>query len=205
MTAPFFSTIIGHFVGLWGHEERLTADRVAGLLLATAGVVVLVAGSEGVQSGSSEGLLELLGYLAILGSSVAYGVGALYSRLAFAGAPPLVPAIAQNSGGAAVALPLLVVLGLPGALPSPPVLGSVLVLSLVGTSVAYILYYALVQRIGATGGLSVTYLIPVFALAYGALLLGEPITPAIVIGFGLILAGVALTTGSVRLLRRGLE
>jgi drug/metabolite transporter (DMT)-like permease len=68
--------------------------------------------------------------------------------------------------------------------------------------VAYVLYYALLSGAGASRSILVTYLVPAIALAYGALLLGEPLTIAAVVGLVLVLAGVALATGVVRVTGR---
>jgi drug/metabolite transporter (DMT)-like permease len=91
---------------------------------------------------------------------------------------------------------------LPSAFPSWEVVGALLALSIGGTSVGYVLYYALLSGAGASRSILITYLVPAIALAYGALLLGEPVTVAAVAGLALVLAGVALGTGVVRLTRR---
>ena len=199
-TSPLFSAVFSYKLGLWGKEEELTGGRAAGLALGVVGVAVLVGGSESAQLiGEGGGLLELGGYLALLGASASYAVGALSARLAFAGQPPLVPALAQNIGGLLLVAPFAVLLAWPSAIPSPLAVGAVLALGLVGTAFAYIIYYHLLGKVGATRTLSVTYLLPLTALVYSALLLKEPLPLSMLAGLALILAGVALTTGTVRL------
>jgi drug/metabolite transporter (DMT)-like permease len=78
-------------------------------------------------------------------------------------------------------------------------IGAILVLGFVGTAVAYLLFFALIQRAGANYATLVTYLVPPIALAYGAIFLGESFGPAAFAALALVLAGVALATGSVRL------
>ena len=78
---------------------------------------------------------------------------------------------------------------------------AVLALGIGGTGFAYVLYYALLAGAGASRSILVTYLVPALALGYGAVFLGEPVTAAAVAGLALVLAGVALGTGALRLPR----
>ena len=91
---------------------------------------------------------------------------------------------------------------LPSRFPSPGVTAAVLALSIGGTGFAYVLYYALLAGAGASRSILVTYLVPALALGYGAIFLGEPVTVAAVAGLALVLAGVGLGTGALRLPRR---
>jgi drug/metabolite transporter (DMT)-like permease len=79
---------------------------------------------------------------------------------------------------------------------------AVLALSVGGTGIAYVLYYALLAGAGASRSILVTYLVPALALGYGAIFLDEPVTAAAALGLALVLAGVALGTGAVRLAGR---
>src|SRR5207237_1803807 len=88
---------------------------------------------------------------------------------------------------------------LPGRFPSLGVSAAVLALAVGGTGFAYVLYYALLAGAGASRSILVTYLVPALALGYGAIFLGEPVTAPAVAGLALVLAGVALGTGAVRL------
>jgi drug/metabolite transporter (DMT)-like permease len=93
----------------------------------------------------------------------------------------------------------IAVFQLPSHMTGWKVTASVLTLGIAGTGVAYILYYALIAGAGASRAILITYLVPTFALVYGAVLLGEPVTAAAVGGLALVLAGVGLGTGAVRL------
>src|SRR5205814_2348389 len=88
---------------------------------------------------------------------------------------------------------------LPSQMTGWKVTASVLTLGIAGTGLAYILYYALISGAGASRAILITYLVPTFAVVYGALLLGEPVTVAALGGLSLVLAGVGLGTGAVRL------
>ena len=138
--------------------------------------------------------------MAVLGAAACYGWAGIYGRRAFRGMPALVPATGQLLAGAIIAAPLALALrGIPSPTPSPTALGAVLALAILGTSAAYILLYWLMERIGATRTSMVTYLLPPFALVYGALFLREAITLDALLGLGLVVVGILLTNGMLRL------
>jgi drug/metabolite transporter (DMT)-like permease len=93
------------------------------------------------------------------------------------------------TGGLALA-PLMVIV--PPTWPGLPVALALLALGVVCGSIAYILYFRLMADIGATGALTVTYLIPIFGVAWGALFLGEPLTPAMLVGALVVVLGTVL-------------
>jgi drug/metabolite transporter (DMT)-like permease len=105
---------------------------------------------------------------------------------------------------AALLLMPLVPFRLPETWPSPIVIAAVLLLALASTAFAYVLYYRLIVDIGPTRALTVTFLVPLFAVVWGRLFLGEAITASTLVGCGIILVGTALVTG-VRLARPGLQ
>ena len=194
-TSPLFSALFSRWRVLWGQEEELSLGRVAGLLVGLLGVVVLVTGSRGFHVLGSGGLLEMAGFGAVIAASASYAIGGLFARRAFAGEPFTLPALGQNLAGTVLLLPLALTVARPAGWPSPAALGSVLALGLGGTALAYLVYYYLLSRVGATRTLSVTYLLPATALVYGAVLLGEEITLAMIGGLALILAGITLVSG----------
>ena len=120
--------------------------------------------------------------------------------------PVVAMSVGQNTAAALMMLPLAVALGGPWVWPSNDLahavpalpwmtpLVALLLLGLLNTTVAYLIYYRLVTRVGATNALSVTYLQPATALVYGALLLSESVTLPQVLGLAAILAGVGLST-----------
>lgn len=187
--APLFSALLAQLLPNRPEFERLTARRSAGLLVGFAGVVslVLVAGLRGE--------VDLLGLGVLLIAPVLYAVGAFMARSAFADDSPLAPAVSANGMAALILLPLALVAGRPDHGVSVQAALSLVALGVGGTGIAYVLYYRLLASVGATAALSVTFLLPGFALVYGAVFLSEPVRPVAVLALALILAGSALTTG----------
>jgi drug/metabolite transporter (DMT)-like permease len=191
-TTPLFTTIFLLFMSRQTGSESTSPSKIIGVAVGFAGVAVLVSGSvpeAGVASGNA-----WLGQGAVLLASASYAVASLYARRAFSGLPVVYPALAQNVSAAVILLPLTLIT--PPAQPlSPAALGSLLALGLGGTALAYLLFFALLGRVGATRTVIVTYLLPGMALIYGALLLGEPVGPIAIAGLALVLLGIAVTGG----------
>jgi drug/metabolite transporter (DMT)-like permease len=114
------------------------------------------------------------------------------------GTPALVTSLGSLGFATLVTLPLGLA-ELPNELPSWKVIGSLFALGAVGLSVAYLLYFTLIAGSGAPYAALVTYLVPALALLYGAVFLDEAVTASALCGLALILAGVALGTGTLRL------
>jgi drug/metabolite transporter (DMT)-like permease len=191
-TTPLFSVLLTY---VWTHEEQLSGVKLLGVLIGFAGVVVAV-GLEDMNLSSAYTQAEL----AVLVAAALYGVAGIYGRRAFRGVPAMVPAAGQLLAGAIIAAPLALLLrGVPAPLPSAKALGAVFALAMLGTSAAYILLYWLMERIGATRTSMVTYLLPPFALVYGALFLRESITLDAVLGLGLVVVGILLANGIIGL------
>lgn len=194
-STPLFTAL---FVSLAVADERLPWRRVAGIVVGFVGVV-LVIDPLGV-GGSTPLTASIPGQLACVGAAACYGAGFTYARryLANHGHSPLVLAAGQLACGAAMlwlAAPLL------AADPVTPPLASVAsvgALGLFGTGLAYLLYYRLLDELGATRTSTVTYLIPVVAVTLGVVVLGEPLTPAMVVGTVVVVIGVAMVQRRVR-------
>lgn len=192
-TTPLFSVLI---TNVWTQEERLSGARVLGVALGFAGVVVAV----GVGSLREAGAAGLVPQLGVLLAALCYAIAGIYGRRAFRGVPAMVPAAGQLLMGAAVITPVALALhGVPERMPSAMAIGAVLGLAVFGTALAYVLLYWLMERIGATRTSMVTYLLPPFALLYGALFLGEAVTPGALAGLALVAGGILLANGAVRL------
>ncbi len=192
-TALFVAVVAAVWIG-----ESLTARKVVGLLLGFAGVVVLVGWDPVPLNGA-----VLLAVGAMLAASLSYAVGGVYVKRTFAGVSPLAMTIGQQGAAAAILLPLAPA-SLPGEAPPLPAALSALALALLCTAVAYLLYFRLIENVGPTKTLAVTFLIPVFGLLFGVVLLGEPVGLGTIVGFAIISYGVALVT-EIRLLGRGKE
>ncbi len=190
-TTPLFTALMAY---LWTREEHLTGLRLLGVAVGFAGVIVAV-GVEDLSLASA----STQGQIAVLVAAACYGANGVYSRRVFRGLPPLVPAAGQMLAGAVLMAPIALALGgLPSPLPSATALGAVLALAVLGTALAYILFYWLIERLGATRTSMVTYLLPPFALVYGALFLGETIALNALLGLGLVIAGILLSNGISR-------
>jgi drug/metabolite transporter (DMT)-like permease len=190
-TAPMWSLVVAW---LW-FGQLPTRERLAGLLLGLAGVIAL-SWSQADLHGGTAGVSPALGLALCVGATLAYGVGANLARRRLSSVPPL--AVAAGSQAAA-SLVLLVpgIAAWPARWPSAAAWASAGALALACTALAYLLYFRLIARAGATSAISVTLLIPAFAMAWGALFLGEmPSLPMIGAG-ALILFGTALSTGLV--------
>ncbi len=185
-TAPLFSAVIAvAFLG-----TSLTARQALGLALGIAGVA-LVVGLAPVPGT----LTTVLAVAASLGAAAAYGAGAHLVKLRFGGVAPMTLAIGQQVAAAAVALPFLAAVP-PRHAPGAGPVAAVLVLGVVCTGLAYLLYFRLIEELGAMPALTVTYLVPVFGVLWGALFRDEHVTPGMVAGAAVVLAGVLLVTGT---------
>lgn len=193
-TTPLFTTLIAYGLGSRAGADRLPPLRALGVLVGFVGVAILVTGSH--QTGAAvDPLLGWLGHGAVLIAAATYAVAGLYARRAFAGLPTLVPALGQNVVAALILLPPTLALAPLTHVPPPEVIAALLALGLGGTALAYVLYFHLLSTVGTTRTLLVTYLLPVTALIYGALLLGEDVGTQAILGLALVLAGIAITTG----------
>lgn len=192
-TSPLFSAGLALLVAR-GHEEALTARRAGGLVLGLLGVAALVAKPAEAPRVEATFLELTLGHGAVVAGSACYAVAALYIRRHMMGVSPTAISLGQTVVAALLLVPVALAFGGPLSVPSAAPLAAVAALGLLNTAVAYLIYYGLVKRAGATRALSVTYLQPASALVYGALLLHEPVTWSQLLGLGAILGGVALAT-----------
>ena len=164
-TTPIFSVILAHW--LTG-EERLTVNRLAGVLIGWVGVTVLI----GVESLGGFGLRGM-GYLAILGASCSYALAAIYGRR-FKALDPVVVSTGMLCASTIMILPVALVVEQPWHLAPDAITWTALLgLAAVSTSLAYIIYFRVLAVAGATNILLVTFLIPVSAILLGTMVLGE--------------------------------
>ncbi|NJN21873.1 MAG: DMT family transporter [Leptolyngbya sp. RL_3_1] len=181
-TVPFFGVVVAFF---W-LKEPLTWARISGLVLGFIGVVILV-GLRGTTVTPDLLLAVATGVMA----AISYAVAAPYVRLRLPGVPALVIATGTLLSAASFLVPLLPFTR-PQQMPHPLALGSVVALALFSTAVAYLLYFHLIEQVGSSRALTVAYLIPLFAMAWGTMLLDEPLTRSMILGCGLILLGTAI-------------
>jgi drug/metabolite transporter (DMT)-like permease len=187
-TVPLFAIVIAAFVL---QDEPITVNRLAGLAVGFAGVILLTGGTVG--SGG-----DLVGELALVGSAVSYGAGAVYSRRYMRGLRPMIPALFQVAFAFAISGTLALALEQPWTEPlTTKALFSVAWLGILGSGFAYLVMFRLLARWGATRASMVAYLLPVFGIALGVLVANETIGLAVIAGTVLIVAGVALASSGV--------
>lgn len=192
-TAPIWTALIA---ALW-LGERLSTARVAGLAIGMCGVVFLVWGKAELKPGD-HGISPALGMAACLGATLLYGLAANTSRRFLAGVPPM--AVAAGSQTFAALLLLLPALwAWPAVTPSAGAWAGAAVLAFLCTGLAYVLFFRLIAHAGAANAVSVTFLIPGFAMAWGWLFLDERPTPTMLSACAVILLGTALSTGVLKL------
>jgi drug/metabolite transporter (DMT)-like permease len=194
-TTPLVIVLVSQW---WPGGERLTWGRVGAVLLGFVGVGVLV-GPQGFSANNSH--LYLLGVIACLLGAVSYAFGSLSASRLFAGLPLMQQAIGQTGMAAVLLLPVAAfdaVFQPPTHFPSFWAIAAALALALGGTTLAYICYFWLMDRVGPTRTLIVTYLLPCLALVYGALLLHETVSPNALGGLALVLVGIFLTGKKAR-------
>ena len=192
-TAPLWGALIAW---LWLHD-RLSASRVLGLFIGFLGVVFLAWDKASFQPGDA-GVSAGLAIGACLLATLCYGFAANYTRQRLTGVPPLAVA-AGSQAAATVVLVLPALWAAPQTMPGAAAWGSVAVLAVLCTAVAYLLYFRLIAHLGAPRAITVTYLIPLFAVLWGALWLREEITLTMAAGGAIILVGTALASGLVSL------
>ncbi len=187
--APLWAGLLLLFIH---SSERTTIGKMVGLLVGIAGVALVV--SSNVHLGN-EDALQWLGQGACLLAALSYACSGIFGRHALKGVPVQVSATGQLLSGAIMLLPLAA-LQVPSAVPSWQAIASVATLAIAGTALASMMFYWLLMRVGATGTLLVTYLLPVFALFWGVLLLNEMVTFLALGGLLLILIGITISSGT---------
>src|SRR6478752_5676945 len=194
-TTPLFTVLVMAAAG----EEALQARRVAGVALGLAGVIVLR--GWGIETRTGQGL----GILLCLGGALSYGFAALAARRMLKDTPPLGAAAFQLMASTVMMAIVAAAMEQPWRLPVPGVATWFAVLGLAGlsTALAYIVFFQILRRSGATNVMLVTLLIPVTAILLGWLVLGEPISAREIAGAIVIGSALLVIDGrALRLLRR---
>ncbi|GLK83742.1 DMT family transporter [Ancylobacter defluvii] len=186
---PLFTVLVAQ---AFTRDEKLTAGRLVGVLLGFGGVAVMMGPALLGRLGGH----ELPAQIAAIGATMSYGLSAVYGRR-FRGLPPLGVAATQLTMSSLLLLPAVLMLDAPWRLPlpSPHVIGALIGLGVLSTGIAYIIFFRILGRNGATNISLVTFLVPVSAVLLGALVLGEALEPRELIGFALIALGLAAIDG----------
>ncbi len=191
-TTPIFSIVLAHF---FTREEKLTFNRISGIVLGWIGVSVLI----GIESLRGFGI-EVFGQIAVLGAAISYAFAAIYGRR-FKDMNPIVVATGMLCGSTIMMIPLALYFDQPWNLaPSGMTIMSVFGLAAISTSLAYIIYFHVLATAGPTNLLLVTFLIPISAIALGVIVLGEQFGWEVFVGMGMIFLGLITIDG--RLLKK---
>jgi drug/metabolite transporter (DMT)-like permease len=181
-TTPFFTVLLAN---AFTADEKLSWNRLGGSLVGLAGVATMI-GLDAIQGLGG----AILPQLAIIAAALFYAVASIYGRRFTH--PPLITAAGQTTASSLILMPLVLFIEVPWRLPFPhlSVVLAVLGLALLCTSLAYVLYFAILRRSGATNLVLVTFLVPASAIVLGIVLLGEHLALRHV--FGLFAIGIGL-------------
>jgi len=201
-TTPLFAIVIAHY---WLSDERITFTRATGLVVGFVGVVVLVSrdiGPQGIRG-------SIWGQLAMLAASASYAVSATFSRRHLRGHPPLAQATMVVFIADAITWGIASITDRPLLLPVRGLTWFALIwLGLLGSCLAYLLYFYLINAWGATRTSLVTYIFPVVGLVLGIVFLNEAADWRLIIGSALVVGGIVVVNrrvGAVTPLRRPRE
>ncbi len=192
-TVPMFGALVAW---LW-LKDRPTGSRVLGLVIGFAGVAMLAWDSATFKPGSS-GVSPAWAVLACLLACVCYALSASYTKRYLTGLPPLVTA-AGSQIGATLGLALPALWLWPVRMPGSDAWLALLAVGVLCTGVAYVLYFRLIEAAGPARALTVTFAVPVFAVFYGVVFLGEAVTLWMLLCAVVIVCGTALSTGLLKL------
>jgi len=187
---PLSTIIIAHF---FTADEKLSWRRVGGIMAGLSGVIIIVGPSVLSDSGSyvaAEG--------AILAATVCYGIAGVYGKR-FYGMQPVVVAFGQVASAAVLMLPMVLVFEHPfsQAMPSATAIASVVALAVLSSALAFIIFFRILLRVGATNVVLVTLLIPVTAIFLGAAILGEKLLLRHFAGLAVIVCGLLIVDGRI--------
>lgn len=188
-TTPLFTIVLAHFLV---EGDRITSSKLLGVVLGFAGLFLLILPSLALGVRAST-----WGIIAVTLASAAYGVAIVYGRNHLRGLPPLVAPTTQLLLATLYMLPITLLIDRPWnlAVPSPAAMASLFALGIMGTGLAFIVYFRLLETADSTYLSMVTYIIPIFGVILGVLVLNERLTWHSLAGFALILLGVMVVNG----------
>jgi drug/metabolite transporter (DMT)-like permease len=189
-TTPLWGAVVAW---LW-LRDKPTPVRILGLIIGFAGVAALAWDKATFKAGAASPGLAVL---ATLAATLCYGVAASFTKKYMVGVPPLASATGSQIG-ATLFLFIPAATHLPAQLPSINAWLAIVVLALLCTAVAYVLYFRIIASAGPARAVAVTFLIPVFGVAYGWLFLSEVVTGSMLVCGAVIVLGTALSTGVLR-------
>jgi drug/metabolite transporter (DMT)-like permease len=187
-TTPLFTVLVAHFAT---QDDKITPPRLAGLIVGFLGVIIMI-GPDMLREIGSQAIAQL----ACLLAAISYAISGVYGRR-FRGESPLVVATGQLAASSVILAPAAFLIEQPWSLgaPSPAALAAVVLLAALSTALAYLIFFRILGRAGATNVMLVTFLIPVTAILMGVLILGEELAPRHVAGMAGIAFGLAAIDG----------
>ncbi len=193
-TAPLFGVFLAH---LLTHDEKLSMNRLAGIVMGIAGVAVLV--GHNFAGGS---MASLLAYLALLGAPFCYAISNVFVRRRLSHYEPFILAVTQMAGALVLSIVLALSIDQPWTQPIPEmkIIGAVVAMGVLGSALASLCHFTVLQRAGATNALLVTLIMPLTPIVLGGLFLGDRLTPRDIAGALIIAAALIIIDG--RIIRR---
>jgi drug/metabolite transporter (DMT)-like permease len=195
-TVPLFGALVA-WVWL---RDRPTASRALGLVIGFVGVAML-AWDKATFKPDASGIAPAWAIIACLVASVLYGIAGNAAKVYLQGLPPLATS-AGSQMGATLALALPAIWFWPEHAPSLQAWLALVVVGVLCTGIAYILYFRIIEEAGPARALAVTFVVPVFAVLYGVAFLHEHVTGWMLICGGVIVCGTSLSTGLLKWGRR---
>ncbi|RQR26230.1 DMT family transporter [Burkholderia sp. Bp9143] len=193
-TTPLWGALVAY---LW-LKDKLSLPRALGLVIGFAGVLTLVWDQIAHAHGSTgASATALAAAAAALGATLLYGIAANYTKRKLSGVDPLVNATGSMIGSTVLLLPFAIATW-PAAAVSTHAWGAVLALGIACTGIAYFIFFYLIAHVGPARAITVTFVIPVFGLLWGALFLGEHVSVVMIEGCAIVLVGTALATGVIK-------
>lgn len=194
------ASIINATTPLWGAIFSILILSLALSKLAWLGIVIGFVGVAILSSHKLQGGLssDVFAILAVIGATSLYGVSANYSKRFLVGVPPLLIASSTMAIGALFCIPMIMLAGDPLSGISSDAWIALITLGALSTGIAYVLFYRLIEHVGPTKAMMVTYLIPLFGVMFGHMFLQEQLYINMLAGGVLILIGVMLTTGLIK-------
>ena len=192
-TSPLWAVLVAH---AFTDDEKATPLKILGVAVGFSGVALMIGGDLLLDIAGA----NLLAQLACLAATFSYALAGVHARrFRRMGVSPIAVSAGQLSATVLVMLPLVLIFEAPwrAAAPAPEAWAAIAALGLFSTAIAYILYFRLIDRAGATNAILVTFLIPATAILLGALFLGEALALRHFLGMGLIGVGLAAIDGRV--------
>jgi drug/metabolite transporter (DMT)-like permease len=190
-SAPLFGIFLAHALT---HDEKLSANKLAGILLGMVGVAILLGSDFAVVSSA-----DLMARLALLAAPLLYVLANIYARNKLGEYPPFVIAMMQMAASVFISVPMALAIDWPWTLPMPSltVLGAIIATGVFGSGLAALCHFTVLQRAGATNAMLVTLIMPVTPIVLGGLFLGEQLTVREIVGALIIAAALLIIDGRV--------